>query len=192
MKTKDNSRALNYKFHLDRFFLMLWMTNIHQKVQLLMEQISLMCIWSATTASDMIKTYICMPGVSDFQSSNPAVSRGRQLTGRPLSIRKFLACARPSKLTTNTHTHTYIYIYIYIHGVLLYCISCPRNTDYTGRFFTLLSAFLIFEQCTHEKLVNFVCLCTNVVARFHRQILIQWDALMNSYGTRILLAFSQM
>ena len=43
---------------------------------------------------------------------------------------KFLACARPSKLTTKTHTHTHIYIYICTHGVLLYCISCPRNTDY--------------------------------------------------------------
>ena len=183
MKTKDNSRALNYKFHLDRFFFLCseWQY-IHQKVQLLMELISLMCIWSATTASDMIKGYICMPGVSDFQSSNPAVRRGRQLTGRTLSIRKFLACGRPSKLTKKHKC-----IYIYIHGVLLYCISCPRNTDYwccaissstagffyTGLFFTLLSAFLIFEQCTHEKLVNFVCLCTNVVARFHRQMLIQ-------------------
>ena len=148
-----------------------------------MEQISLMCIWSATTASDMNKTYICRPGVSNFQSSNPAVSRGRQLTGRTLSIRKFLACGRPSTLTKKA-----ISVYIHMHGVLLYCISCPRNTDYwccaissstagfflhRTFFFTLLSAFLIFEQCTHEKLVNSVCLCTNVVARFHRQMLIQ-------------------
>ena len=48
-------------------------------------------------------------------------SQQRKATGRPLSIRKFLACTRPSKLTTTK---------IYTHGVLLYCVSCPRNADY--------------------------------------------------------------
>ena len=75
--------------------------------------------YSIIVASDMIKTYMyawCLR-LPRFETC----SQQRKATGRPLSIRKFLACARPSKLTTTK---------IYTHGVLLCCVSCPRNTDY--------------------------------------------------------------
>ena len=80
---------------------------------------------------------------------------------RPLSIRKFLACARQSKVTTTK---------MYTHGVLLYCVSCSRNTDYwccaissSTAFFLSLSFFYIAISCAflilvmnHEKLVMWI------------------------------------
>ena len=113
-----------------------------------MEQISLICTWSLTkyysmsiyiAASDMIKTYIhaWWLRLPRFESC----SQQREATARHLSIRKFLACARRSKLTTTK---------IYIHGVLLYCVSCPRNTDYwccpisSSTFFTQDFIFIYF------------------------------------------------
>ena len=54
--------------------------------------------YNIIVTSDMIKTYMhawCLR-LPRFETC----SQQRKATGRPLSIRKFLACARPSKLTT--------------------------------------------------------------------------------------------
>ena len=73
--------------------------------------------YSIILASDMIKTYMhawCLR-LPRFETC----SQQRKTTGRPLSIRKFLACARPSKVTNKN-----------IYPWSTYCVSCPRNTDY--------------------------------------------------------------
>ena len=104
-----------------------------------------------------------MPGVSDFQGSKPAVSRGRQLVDL-FQFENFLLAPGHQNYTTK----------IYTHGVLLCCVSCPRNTDYwccaissstafflsfffyTGLFYIAIScAFLIIYSNAPWKVGQF-------------------------------------
>ena len=118
-----------------------------------------------------------MPDVSDFQGSKPAVSRGRQLVDL-FQFENFLLAPGHQNYTTTK---------IYTHGVLLCCVSCPRKTDswccaissstafflfffYIGLFYIAISCAFLILVMHREKLVNFACLCTNVVARFHRSV----------------------
>ena len=82
-------------------------------------------------------------------------SQQRKANGRPLSIRKFLACARPSKLTTT----------IYTHGVLLYCVSCPRNTDYWCCAINS-SSTVFFWVCFYTRLF-YIAICISDLRVMH-------------------------